>query len=157
ARSARIHQRRGERGRARSDHAPRQPLRRLFGSTQRPAAEPEQCDRTEEEVIRNFGSIGSTFGARASITSAALNATLSAKPAAATCPPIGPPSASPIKTTTSAVFDDASDFARSLLGVKRTCLIAAHMSASDPKRTSSTANRQLTGLGNSCLRISISA
>src|SRR5262249_20374817 len=45
---------------------------------------------------------------------------LSAKRAVASCTPIGTPSASPVETATSAVFDDASDFARSLSGVKRT-------------------------------------
>src|SRR5262249_16157952 len=49
--------------------------------------------------------------------------------------PIGTPSASPLETATSAVFDDASGFARSLLGVKQTCRFALQMSAYDPKRT----------------------
>src|SRR5262249_25163068 len=61
---------------------------------------------------------------------------LSAKGAVASCTPIGTPSASPVETATSAVFDDASDFARSLSGVKRTWVGALQMSAFDPKRTS---------------------
>jgi hypothetical protein len=61
---------------------------------------------------------------------------LSAKRAVASCTPIGTPSASLVETATSAVFDDASDFARSLLGVKRTWLVAAQMSAIGPKQTS---------------------
>jgi hypothetical protein len=60
---------------------------------------------------------------------------LSAKRAVASYTPIGTPSASPLETATSAVFDDASDFARSLLGVKQTCRFALQMSAYDPKRT----------------------